>query len=1000
MKQRLILFSALLIMSLLLGVASAQEDDLNITIKHNGTDDLFKPGEVVNITADFNRSVGAATISITDNLSSVILNNQTMRNITAAGIEGSNFSFIYTIPGNISEKGPLDINVSGFNSTFLGSKSVSDFLKFNDSESDSNITVTYNKTSVIPGDVVNITVDFNESVVNATILITDKFGSVLKNNDSMKTLDVKDNSFTYNYSIPMSIISGPLGVDINASNEAGDLLLNGEPAKDPDAFVFNVSDYLDIGVNLNRTGNFRPGDIVNITANFSKPVDHANISISDGLPLVSNANLVGANLLDNMPMDKIDGDTFAYDYLIPEGTNGPLNIDISGFDDLGNLLGDGSFPNGDGLNVGDPYISIISPDSEFAGKKCVDFNFTAYDAYGQSGSQLTYTFSLDGNKESGVITSGTYKKLSKELADGKHTWEIQTRDSYGNTHTTGSRVLYVDTGCPSVKLNSPQDCYKEVIGATQFNFTCQDALAAQYSDLDLSYQLYIDGQRAENFSYPGSGFSGDAKSGQSIVKELELDDGVHNWSVFVEDGAGNNATSEVRKFYVSLDGLSVSLVSPDGGYVPSNPKFTFTVVGKNGEGAGLPFHYKLLIDGKEVDANCDQADKNLVCCTDGDCGVGDFVVGKNNYSITAAVKDGENKNGTVIITDCTSSRTYQPGSKSFSVDSIAPASVANLNVLDALGLTYWQETRDYPGLMVSWNPSTDKDLVKLPYEVYISTSKPSCIEDMQKVNTTGLETHTDGTKTPNQELVNSSDTYLCIEALDGKDLVYGKDYWVAVIARDNASNYNSNFSICGPVRTYEDMNIALEEGWNLKSVPKTLVNACPEDVFGDGSIVLYWDGSCWQFPETIEPCKGYWVYTEKPLMTNVQFKGMSADDTNPDVPASLELTPGWHMIGHTSACYAPWSTTLSSLNDFEALGDYRFSNLMTYDHSEGWGGIIPTLADIIANGTNMQYLSSTAPRPVGALQTDGYMVPGQGYWIFMKDEGTYASIENSYKPEI
>jgi len=48
----------------------------------------------------------------------------------------------------------------------------------------------------------------------------------------------------------------------------------------------------------------------------------------------------------------------------------------------------------------------------------------------------------------------------------------------------------------------------------------------------------------------------------------------------------------------------------------------------------------------------------------------------------------------------------------------------------------------------------------------------------------------------------------------------------------------------------------------------------------------------------------------------------------------------------------------------------------------------------------MQYLSSDDPRPVGALQTDFCMVPGQGYWIFMKDKGTYASIENSYKPDL
>ncbi len=867
-------------------------------------------------------------------------------------------------------------------------------------EEDSSVNVTYSKTNVIPTDVVTISADFNTTVDHANITITDNTGSSLVN-ESMGLLDADDNSFVYNYTIPASIIRGNLSVDINAYNATGDLLLNGEPAEDTNAFVFGVDDYLNIALGYNKTGPFRPGDIVNIIANFSQPVDHANISISNGLPAVSNVNLVGANLVTAAPMEEIDDDTFGYNYQIPDDISGPLDIGISGYDDLGNLLGDESFP--DGFDVSDPYITIVSPESEFAAIKCVAFNFTAYDSYGQSEGQLTYAFSLDGaQKSSGVITSGTYKKLEFELADGYHTWEISTRDSYGNTHTTGSRALYVDTKCPSVILTSPQDCYKEVIGATKFNFTCEDALAAQYN-LDLSYQLYIDGQLAENFSaYSLGAFSGTAKAGESIAKELELPDGAHNWSVYVEDGAGNKATSKVRDFYVSLDGLSVSLVSPNGGYVSSNPTFTFTVTGQNGAGAGLPFNCKLLVDGKEVDSSCDQADEDLTCSTVENCNCGDFVVGEDNYSITAAVKDGVNKNWTVVITDCTSSRTYQPDMKSFSVDSVAPACVANLNVVDAPGLTYWQYVNDYPGLYVGWNASTDADLAEMPYEVYISTSKPSCIEDMQKVNTTGLETHTDGSLTPNQKLENSSVTDLCIEEINGTDLIYGKDYWVAVIARDNASNYNSNFSMCGPVRTYEDMAITLDDGWNLKSVPKTLLNSCTEDVFGNGSTVLYWDGSCWQFPETVEPCKGYWVYTKEPLGTNVQFKGMSSDSTDPGVPASLELTPGWHMIGHTSSYYAPWSTTLSSLNDFELLGDYRFSNLMTYGSSEGWGGIIPSMTDsILGNGsTSLQYISSTDPRPVGALQTDGCMVPGQGYWIFMKDAGTYASIDNSYKPDM
>ena len=102
------------------------------------------------------------------------------------------------------------------------------------------------------------------------------------------------------------------------------------------------------------------------------------------------------------------------------------------------------------------------------------------------------------------------------------------------------------------------------------------------------------------------------------------------------------------------------------------------------------------------------------------------------------------------------------------------------------------------------------------------------------------------------------------------------------------------------------MNIKLDEGWNLKSVPKRVLasSAGTQSVFGRGSIVLYWNGDCWEFPETIEPCKGYWVYSPVPFENNIKFKPMSSDSAAPDVPASLDLAPGWQDRTHFySTCF-------------------------------------------------------------------------------------------------
>ena len=318
-----------------------------------------------------------------------------------------------------------------------------------------------------------------------------------------------------------------------------------------------------------------------------------------------------------------------------------------------------------------------------------------------------------------------------------------------------------------------------------------------------------------------------------------------------------------------------------------------------------------------------------------------------------------------------------------STDTIAPARVVNLKVTDAPGDTQWSYIDDYPALYVSWDANTEDDLAAMPYDIFISDFEPNSLGEMEKVKSTV-----------------GTDSY--IEECGGKPLVYGKDYWVAVIAGDIAGNYNDCFAICGPVQTYEDMNIKVDQGWNMKSVPKRLVaaNSCPESVFGEGSIVLYWNGECWEFPGIIEPCKGYWVYSPVACENNVKFKPMSSDRAAPDVPASLDLCPGWQMIGQTSMYPTTWSMTLASLKDI--FVDYKFSNLITYSHNEGWGGIIPDtgLIDALTGDVSMpsagDFINGTDSCPVGTLQFQGVMVPGQGYWVFMKKEGTYASIESVY----
>ncbi len=680
---------------------------------------------------------------------------------------------------------------------------------------------------------------------------------------------------------------------------------------------------------------FRQGDVVNITATFNKAVGNATIKVDDRIMNMDN-------------MTNINGIVWCYDYKVPSGIDDAVDVIV--FANETNVIINETDPNATDYNAfiidnGYPSFKRIKPISDIVNTSLVAFSFNAFDRLDNS---IAYTLYVNETvRKTGTATSKVDENFDVDLADGHYKWKVELEDDAGNNITSDVFDLYVDTEAPNVTLVYPGDFF--VVSSTdlKFNFTAQDNLSAKHNQ-SLNYKQYIDGVL--------SAVSGSMRSGEYIPvlytalnSSNNLTDGVHNWSVSVEDRAGNNYTSEVRNLYVNHKGLKVELVSPTEGFVSANPEFRFNVSG----GAGLPFNYTLLLNNTEV--------KN-----------GTFVVGEdevNYYSVNVTVEDAKDILWTVNITDC-AGRTSQPAPITISVDTMIPAPVANLSVTDAPGNTTWYNTSDVPRLYVLWDNNTESDIAD--YVVYISESRPLSIEAMERVS----------------ESVPGNETY--IGEYGRKPLVYGKDYWVAVVARDGAKNYDKNFTVYGPARTYEDMNLTLDAGWNLKSVPKRLAsfNADTYSAFGKNSTVIYWNGNSWEFPTTIEPCKGYWVYTPEAGMRNVKFKPMPVNSTSPDVPASLDLAPGWQMIGHTSTQNVEWEDALGSLYGGQnVFAPFKFSSIITYSQNEGWGGI-----------TNLEFLKGVGlppetPSPVMALE-EGYMVPGQGYWIFMTEAGTYASVES------
>ena len=188
--------------------------------------------------------------------------------------------------------------------------------------------------------------------------------------------------------------------------------------------------------------------------------------------------------------------------------------------------------------------------------------------------------------------------MEVNLEDGHYTWEIKIKDSLGNIDSSEPTDLYVDTKEPDVTLISPEDGIVNTGGPLNFSFIADDGFTAQNKDLNLTYEVDVDGEPIEGLG------SGTMRPGKCIQTQdiTNLSEGAHYWSVYIEDPAGNNVTSDSRNFYVDKKGLRVSLVSPDNENVSKSPIFKFSVSG----GTGQSFNYTLFINGEEVKGStCD-----------------------------------------------------------------------------------------------------------------------------------------------------------------------------------------------------------------------------------------------------------------------------------------------------------------------------------------------------------------------------------------------------------
>ena len=170
----------------------------------------------------------------------------------------------------------------------------------------------------------------------------------------------------------------------------------------------------------------------------------------------------------------------------------------------------------------------------------------------------------------------------------------------------------------------------------------------------------------------------------------------------------------------------------------------------------------------------------------------------------------------------------------------------------------------------------------------------------------------------------------------------------------------------------KSMDLELYEGWNFISIPRplSLGNNTAVEVFGDvdtGGRPIYTYTPATGFEPvgantTLKVLDGYWVYSTEAMTVGLNFS------TNPIMaPASKVLSPGWNAIGYSDLTPATANESLVSVEN-------NWVYVVGYD------------------AENQNYQPALINGQKGAQGENQKLFPTEGYWLFMREDGTLAAI--------
>ena len=217
------------------------------------------------------------------------------------------------------------------------------------------------------------------------------------------------------------------------------------------------------------------------------------------------------------------------------------------------------------------------------------------------------------------------------------------------------------------------------------------------------------------------------------------------------------------------------------------------------------------------------------------------------------------------------------------------------------------------------------------------------------------------------------------------------EHKLVVAGTDTAGNATGDKELVFTI-SLRDVDIILEPGWNLISIPDQPTPSDVDTVFGapEISTVLTYDptvAGLWSFAvrdaaegtligglDTVEAEKGYWVESAAAITITVKIPGITAGAQT--LPPAFRLPAGWNLV----------SVNTPNLDDASRDPDEYFSGL-DWSRAYSYDSVTKTWDSIVPDGDPNDDVTDDLGVD-DAIEGDVPVSAGKGYFIYLNKSGT------------